>query len=168
MTLEEKAKEYALKALESEIDKVQKAYIDGYNAAKAEYNHEPIDIDGVKYYDMSLPSGNLWSTALGKYVINANGSKSWVPIQKCYNEVKDLSLPTRADIDELLQHTYRASCKSSNYLSVNGVSLYLTNWKYWYKGEAAYPNACVFDGHLVTSEDFIGQSNNVILIKRKN
>lgn len=166
MSLEEKAKEYALKALESEIDKVQKAYIDGYNAAKAD---EPfIDENGIKWYDMDLPSGNLWSTALGEYVINTNGSKSWVPIQKCYNEVKDLSLPTRADIDELLQHTYRASSKSSNYLSVNGVSLYLTNWKYWYKGDAAYPNACVFDGHLVTSEDFIGQSNKIILIKRKN
>ena len=34
MELEEKAKEYALKALEGEIDKLKNAYIDGNNAAK--------------------------------------------------------------------------------------------------------------------------------------
>ena len=48
MSLEEKAKEYALKALGSEIEKVQKAYIDGYNAAKAD---EPfIDENGINLY----------------------------------------------------------------------------------------------------------------------
>ena len=114
MTLEEKANEYALNALESEIDKVKNAYIDGYNVARNELLHESIDIDGVTYHDMSLPSGTLWSEII-KY--SKDGSN--YILEKPYNLVKEFSIPTKEDWEELEQNTRQTDFRDCfQYLSV--------------------------------------------------
>lgn len=160
MTLEEKAKEYALKALESEIDKVQKAYIEGYNAAKAD-KHEPIDIDGVKYYDMDLPSGTLWSEPIRK----KDGSLLRLP----YNEAKQYELPTEKDWDELLKYTKTENMNNCFICySVEGNKIDLLRIvTYWIKSEVVYNRAYAICEDHIYNNRFIGDAAAIILVKHK-
>ncbi len=162
MTLEEKAKEYALKALESEIDKVQKAYIEGYNAAKAEYNHEPIiDENGIKWHDMELPSGNLWSEPLTDKQNNL--------LEFTYNEAKEYDLPTPEDLAELKANTKNGKKYDHySYLSINGNRLmYYCGSIYWCKKEPIKNYGYVICNGNEIGEGFIGERHYVILVKRK-
>lgn len=177
MTLEEKAQEYALKALEEQIVAVKQAYIDGYNAAKAKYNHEPIvDENGIKWYDMDLPSGNLWSEPLkdeeGNY------------IESVYNRVNQLDLPTDDDFKELKNHSL-VMCKLVSEephlicVSVNGCQYQIKTGLYWLKsdvhnnwGRMIYAHEKNSNGYLeispYTCTSFIGFERKVVLVKRKN
>lgn len=161
MTLEDKAKEYALKALESEIDKVQKAYIDGYNAAKAEYNHEPIDIDGVKYFDMSLPSGTLWSEPI---------REGNVLLRLPYNKAKQYELPTQEDWEELMQYTkHEVRGGKYKFLSVDGITLNsMKDNGCWLKSDVVNNEALTIRRGNIISNCFIGETVAIVLVKHKN
>lgn len=167
MDIENKAQEYALNVLDECINKVKQAYIDGYNAGKAECPSIPQNIteDGVTYIDLSLPSGTLWSMPLrdkdGRNLL-------WLP----FNKVKDLELPTEADYEELKKYT--KTCLNGNsdyeYLSVDGVRYIILNYvTFWLKDKKDEMNAkCVdrkYASHI--SSTFIGESNCVVLVKRK-
>lgn len=153
MELEEKAKEYALKALEGEIDKLKNAYIDGYNAAKNELLHEPVDIDGVTYHDMSLPSGTLWSER--------------IPLMEPYNKVKGLSIPTEEDWAELEKNTKQSYCRGVyRYLSKDGEELKLPNWSYWSQSDVNDKNEALVRKNAAFERRFIGESLSIVLIKK--
>lgn len=88
--LEENSDEFALL--------ITKAYVDGYKQGLKKARE--IYIDGIRYYDLGLPSGTLWSnpvcvkhqyTYLTYDLIN-------------YIDASDLQLPSIKDIDELMQN----------------------------------------------------------------
>lgn len=166
MSLEEKAKEYALKALESEIEKVQKAYIDGYNAAKA--NEPFIDENGIKWYDMDLPSGNLWSEPLKDKEENF--------VEVVYNVAAQYDIPTEEDRLELCNLTQRTNCDGGyQYKSINGKIYHLPingNFSryFWLKSDCGNlkTQALTFNSNLGVAYKFKGENLCVILIKRKN
>jgi hypothetical protein len=160
MTLEEKANEYALNALESEIDKVKNAYIDGYNAARNELLHEPVDIDGVTYHDMSLPSGTWWSEVIGNEVS--------IPIKLPYNQVKDLNLPTEEDWKELFDNTkYDTQQHQKTYLSIDGKRIgFHINDRIWCKSDVNDKNEALVYINNAFSNHFIGESAAIVLVKK--
>ena len=163
MGLEEKAKEYALKALEGEIDKVKNAYIDGYNAARNELLHEPVDIDGVTYYDMSLPSGTMWSKK-----ITYNQNSNYAILTEPYNKVKELSIPTKEDWEELEQNTKRTYYKGClRYLSKDGVKLEFYNCSYWCKSDVNDKNEALVYRNGGFERRFTGESFRIVLVKKK-
>ena len=162
MSLEEKAKEYALKALESEIEKVQKAYIDGYNAAKAD---EPfIDENGIKWYDMDLPSGNLWSEPLK--------DKEGNFVELVYNEAAKYDIPTKEDKIELNKMTIKTNCDGGyQYKSINAKTYHIPHGRYFWQKSDSYndkKDALAFSSKLDNVIYFKGVKKCVILIKRKN
>ena len=164
MSLEEKAKEYALKALESEIEKVQKAYIDGYNAAKA--NEPFIDENGIKWYDMDLPSGNLWSEPLKDEEGNL--------LEVVYNEAAKYDIPTKEDKIEFVKMTQQ-SYEGSQYKSINGKIYHLPNdgdykRNFWLKSDRDNDktDALTFTSKMHNVFKFKGDKVCVVLIKRKN
>ena len=162
MTLEEKANEYALNALESEIDKVKNAYIDGYNVARNELLHESIDIDGVTYHDMSLPSGTLWSEII-KY--SKDGSNYF--LEKPYNLVKEFSIPTKEDWEELEQNTRQTDFRDCfQYLSKDGVKLNLAHFYYWCKSDVNDENEALVYKNGTFKNKFTGESAAIVLVKK--
>lgn len=164
MSIEEKAHEYALKAMEEQISKVSQAYIDGYNDAKAEFSHEPvIDENGIKWYDMDLPSGNLWSEPLR----DKEGSLLYI----VYNQAKELDIPTFEDVKELKNCTQRYTLSGgiTVFNSINGMRYeILHSCTYWLKGEKDRMYAKAFGGiDFPCSDSFKGNKNCIVLIKRK-
>jgi hypothetical protein len=77
---------------------ITKAYIDGYNHGLKKARE--IDIDGLKYYDLGLPSGTLWSNP-----ICVKHQYTYVTYDRVsYLDVSDLQLPSVKDVDELIQN----------------------------------------------------------------
>ena len=77
---------------------IRKAYEEGYQKG---YSHSLEEkINGVKYYDLGLPSGIMWSAPI----------EAWNPFTyityelKSYCDVCDLGLPTVEDINELIKN----------------------------------------------------------------
>lgn len=163
MDLNEKAKEYAEKVLKMQINRISQAYIDGYNDALQEVLHLPVEEDGIKYYDMSLPSGTMWSA----YIKDEKGF-----IETTYNRVKDLSIPTLEDVAELKKYTKGQKSpfdEDITYLSEDGEMLHFTEYKsFWIKKEdAESQDAYAADNDLSCYPIFKGFSKRLILVKRK-
>lgn len=97
MTIEERAEQFALEALKEQIEKVKQAYIAGYKECEENYKKITVDENGLTWYDLDLPSGNLWSEPLK----DEDGEL----IQCNYNSVKHLNLPTIGDLKELRIYT---------------------------------------------------------------
>lgn len=167
MDIENKAQEYALNVLEECINKVKQAYIDGYNAGKAECSPLPKNIteDEVEYIDLSLPSGTLWSKPLR----DEDGRNCFY---SPFNKVKDLDLPTQADYAELIKYTKYGLNNEGDYeyLSVDGVRYIIPSYiTFWLKDKdsetmAKHVNTRM---HPHVASAFIGESKCVILVKRK-
>lgn len=164
MTIEEKAREYALDALKEEIGKVEKAYIDGYNAGKAE--NKPVNIDGVEFYDCGMPSGTLWSKPLE--------NKYHCLIQLPYIKAEQLSIPTKEDFEELKRNSKieNVTIKNSrfgivhNVITKHGVRIGLENKKFWVKDEIENETmATACDGRLNPIKLFMGEEHAIILVK---
>lgn len=161
MDIKNEAHEYALKAMESALTKIEDAYIAGYEAGK-KVGFKPIEIDenGIEWVDMSLPSGTLWSKAL---------RKDGECIEAVYNEVKDYNLPTEEDVAELFKGTKRFVNNGwIKILSRNGIEYWL-NDTYWLKGSAdenlevpymSYKGNC--------DKTYMGYKKKVILVKHPN
>jgi hypothetical protein len=77
----------------------KEGYTEGYNRGLKK-SHEII-IDSVKYIDLGLPSGTLWSNPIDIAPPGCN----YRNYKMCsYNEVCELALPTPEDVEELLHH----------------------------------------------------------------
>lgn len=93
MELDNKAEQTAINILHCEIEKLKKAYMAGYDEARKIYCSNLINIDGVKFYDLDLPSGILWSEPIYK--------SPFEPLSIPYMQTKDLSVPTLEQYAEL-------------------------------------------------------------------
>lgn len=99
----DKAREYAISILEDQIEIIADAYRKGFEEGKKckienektrKYLNEPVEVNGVKYFDMGLPSGTLWS-GLRAVTPNRNGEPFCV--------VSALNLPTVEQYKELFE-----------------------------------------------------------------
>lgn len=72
---------------------IDDAYKAGFSAAMLECGAKKIDVDGVTYYDLGLPSGTLWSAPLR--------DQKRLPVRLCHVEAKHLNLPTPDQCREL-------------------------------------------------------------------
>lgn len=78
---------------------IAKAYIDGYKHGLKKARE--IYIDGIRYYDLGLPSGTLWSNP-----VCVKHQYSYVTYDLIsYLDACDLQLPSVKDIDELIQNS---------------------------------------------------------------
>lgn len=158
MNVKNEAHEYALKAMEAELTKIEEAYIAGYEAGK-KVGFKPIEIDenGIEWVDMSLPSGTLWSKPLVKdsYFLNV-----------AYVEAMHYNLPTEEDVKELKEFTKRNNQYDySLYHSKLGVE-YKLRGNHWLKGE---PNdefdAPSFDHDLSINNSPTHYNLGIVLVK---
>lgn len=110
---EELALEYALKNSRQMQELLSQAYQAGYKRGVSDSAHV-VNIDGVEYYDINLPSGTLWSYPVQYWDYNL--------CLRCatYDEVKDLPLPTKEQWEELSRHCCTMGLKL---VAPNGVRL---------------------------------------------
>lgn len=163
MTIEEKAREYALDALKEEIGKVEKAYIDGYNAGKNE--NKPVNIDGVEFYDCGLPSGTLWSKPLE--------NKYHSLIQLPYVKAEQLSIPTKEDFEELKKYSQISIVQvkgirgiTHNVTTRFGVKIGLEDKDFWVKDAIENETkATACNGKIEFIKLFMGEEHAIILVK---
>ena len=91
MTKEEFAQQYAEEKAAEMAKLLKAAYLKGYEQGELKVACS-ISIEGIKYYDLGLPSGTLWSKPLGSY-----GYKLF-----SYNDASRFDgLPTEAQWEEL-------------------------------------------------------------------
>lgn len=64
MTIQEKAREFALKILEDQISAVEKAYLEGYEEGKSSVVIPQVQSvileEDIEWHDFGLPSGKIW------------------------------------------------------------------------------------------------------------
>lgn len=167
MDLKEEAREFALKAMEPELTKVEEAYIAGYEAGK-KAGWYPVDIDenGIEWVDLSLPSGTLWSKPIWR------DKKHLLKLP--YNMAKDMDIPTIEDWEEL-RHETKVSTKTysngtfwhTSILSQDGVE-YIHNSDFWLKGEPDEKKKVLsIDDKAMKIYKFIGEQLHVVLVKHK-
>ena len=111
MNIQEEAKKYAQDRIISLLEQaVADAYVKGYNAACEELNNEKgkiVEVDGLKFIDMDLPSGTLWCTELyGESYLSKGHLMN-------FQEAVKYSLPTWDQCLELFRE-----CKVTN--NING------------------------------------------------
>lgn len=96
----EKADKYATgKANEAITNAIAQAYVEGYKAGYNDRELEiPVDLrdNKTEYVDLGLPSGTLWAT---KYESIGNND-----IIYTYDEVQNLNIPTKEQVEELLKY----------------------------------------------------------------
>lgn len=167
MDVKTEAHEYALKAMETELAKIEEAYIAGYEAGK-KVGFKPIEIDrnGIEWVDLSLPSGTLWSTPL-------RNDKNHL-LELPFKQAKDMDIPTMEDYEELIRYTEAKKVyynfgpyHYTSLLSENGVE-YVHQFDFWIKGEPDENKKTKYIDYLMEfSEKFIGEKVPVVLVKYK-
>lgn len=113
MTKEELAQQYAEEKAAEMTELLKAAYLKGYEQGELKVACS-ISIEGVKYYDLGLPSGTLWSAPLG--------SKDYRLF--LHNDASRFDgLPTEAQWEEL-----KEGCRIhySNIIGRNGMGIYIS------------------------------------------
>ena len=92
------AKLYVEEKSDELVSIITKAFIDGYKRGLK--NAHDVYIDGVRYYDLGLPSGTLWS-----FPITVKHQFSYTTYERLtYTDACDLEFPTIQDFEELKNH----------------------------------------------------------------
>lgn len=161
MELKDKAREYAINALEEQIAKVAQAYADGYMQAYKEIAALPIEEDGITYVDLGLPSGTLWSNCQ----LLQNNTYLKFPYQKA----SVLQIPTKEQVEELIAFCKITSNKRSNNFSAlgkTGNEVSYWNTSIWVKSNPHNDEAMVYDLSEQKFEDrFMGYQYPIALVK---
>ena len=85
---------------------VKKVYMDGFN--NGYYHSCELSIKNVKFYDLGLPSGTLWSNP-----VKVNHPYTYITYDlKSYNSIRDLGLPSMEDFQELLDNCFVATAQN--------------------------------------------------------
>lgn len=116
MDISEKAKEYAKgRALDAISAAIEKAYFDGYKDGLKHYEKERLEsiVEGIEYVDLELPSGTKWAS----YYVGGSGHETLLS----YNEAKKLSIPTKAEFEELCKEC-QIDHNFSHYLTFTGLN----------------------------------------------
>lgn len=192
MTKEELAEKYANEKAAEFTQAIKEAYLKGYEQGELQTT-STINMDGVEYVDLGLPSGTLWS----KHPIGDSLSYRLLP----YREASNLNIPTKDQFEELIkkcefaytQERYEIHKEREiEILGINGeVSIFCRNWDYYnqhtcFEGQKAYFGAPYIwlksmtdkDGrnavgqisvrHPIISRHFAGYKLPVFLVKNKS
>ena len=117
MNIQEEARRYAQDRILSLLEQaVADAYVKGYNAACDEMNNQKgkiVEVDGLTFVDMDLPSGTLWCTDLygGLYSLKKGHLMN-------YQEALKYSLPTWEQCEELFKHCKVTRSGNSGYIEI--------------------------------------------------
>lgn len=162
--LKDKAEEYAQRILKEQKDQIVQAYIDGYILAKESYSKEPlIDTNGLKWYDLDLPSGNLWSEPIYEDMDYHTTPR---PAFNFFS-VRNKNIPTIEDLCELSKYT-RKSKDGKCIISEHSCEYTLdSTFKYWLKSDIFDQEAYVFNSDLSYHRAFIGEKHAVVFVKQK-
>ena len=104
MGKEDLANQYAETKIGELKAMIEGAYLKGYEQAVLDLN-KSINIDGIEYVDMGLPSGTLWSTTpltVEEYNLEY--------IKLCYNEALNYPIPSIDQWDELCEYCHFYEC----------------------------------------------------------
>lgn len=181
MTKEELAEQYANEKAAEFTQAIKEAYLKGYELGEL-HTASTINVDGVKYHDLGLPSGTLWSEPLDRPLFS--GYRFFT-----YIEAVKLNIPTVEQFEELKKYT--GTVNHPNYIDIAGVSgeritvltkdeeknkhkgentRYDEPW-FWLKSEADGSDAKVARidncGILLTGSHFKGYKLPVFLVKNK-
>lgn len=99
METENKAREYALKVLEDEIQRIEDAYRKGFDDASYYIAKPAIEIDGVSYNDMGFKSKTFWTSKM----LSAGRYFTRLP----YGEALKYGLPTKEQFEEMFERCIR-------------------------------------------------------------
>ena len=92
------AKLYVEEKSDELVSIITQAFIDGYKRGLKQAHD--VYIDGVRYYDLGLPSGTLWSLP-----ITVKHQYSYVTYDRVsYSDACDFELPSIQDFEELKNH----------------------------------------------------------------
>ena len=155
MNIQEEAKKYAEGKIISAMEQaVADAYIKGYNAACEEMNNQKnklIEINGVEFIDLGLPSGTLWSTRLLNYGHTL----------LTYEESQQYSIPTPDQWEELKDAcVFQSVSDGIDILSKNGDVIHLRATEAYEDGER------YVSFWLLNSNPLYG--GNCVIIRRKS
>lgn len=162
MTIEEKAREYALDALKEELGKVEKAYIDGYNAGQSEANKFEVEIDGIKYYDFGLPSGTLWSEPL-----TVDGQRLKLPFDAAIAQFTLPNLPNVQELERFIRVGNLITKEGISWLTVKGDKICMPCFRAWTRQECNQAHGLAFDMNLKIRDEFKGEKLDIVLVKQK-
>lgn len=95
MTKEELAKQFAKQKVAELNNLIKEAYLKGYEHGQLDAG-VPININGVEYVDLGLPSGTLWSKTSLYYCDYGYRQNRF-----SYYEAQNLPIPTKAQWDEV-------------------------------------------------------------------
>lgn len=99
MTKEKFAQNYANEKLVDLTSAIMEAYLEGYKQGELKAA-STIDIDGVTYYDLGLPSGTLWSEPIHSHLFTRGWPYTLLP----YSEANKLNIPTEDQLKELIEY----------------------------------------------------------------
>lgn len=192
MNKSELADRYLEDSLESIKQLIKDAFLKGYEAGAAN-KPSSVNINGMNFVDLGLPSGTLWASPKKKTIGYGMGYPKY-----SYSEIKDENIPTIHDVEELLKN-----CKTTtdshdvvilvgplgNVLKVYTKDFLTYNGQYanknpfqgeetpedanyfWIKSDVSGNTAKVLgifnDGSICVREHFIGFKLPVFLVKRK-
>lgn len=166
MEIKEIAKQYAIAALDNQIYLVAQAFTDGYDKACKELLNLPIEEDGVKYIDLGLPSGTLWSERL--LLTNEN-----VVVVLPHGKAQELPLPTKEQVEELISvcqiHNHSNSFQGcTTLIGPNGNEISYGNSNLWLASEASEDNTALSFSVLnqIIRSSFTGEKKRVALVKK--
>lgn len=139
METENKAREYALKVLEDEIQRIEDAYRKGFDDASYYIAKPNVDIDGVSYEDMGFKSKTYWTPkmlSVGRYFKR-------LP----YGEALKYGLPTREQFEEMFERCIKED--DWTYLAPTGKSIrwwdYDNPCRVWVKSDVVDDKALVYE-----------------------
>lgn len=98
MTKEELAEQFAEQKAEELSSILKDAYLKGYDQGRMDFNRT-LKIDGVKYIDLGLPSGTLWSRTPLQYEHYGYHLSLF-----SYNEASNMQIPTLEQWDEVYKY----------------------------------------------------------------
>ena len=111
--LQERAEKYAAEKMNELMTKaIAQAYVDGYRNGYNDRDSEIARLDDIDVHDLGLPSGTLWSL---NYLKDEEEWTNYLP----YLEASNLGLPTKEQVDEIIEN-----CRWHGEYSSSGMSFY--------------------------------------------
>lgn len=168
MNLDEKAKEYALKAMKDQLEQVENAYKQGYADALKTVIREPF-VDGKNtYVDLGLASGTLWTT----YFAADNTGNT---INCGYYQASMMNIPTQEQFEEMFKRCQTWSNSDAiHYVGPSSEIVRIWNRTttiVWVKSDIVDDCALAYVFRYNSEPElkrvFVGQKHHVLLVKTK-
>lgn len=143
--VKKKAKEFAVNALQGQIDALADAYLNGYEDALKTVPHDYIIDKNDTFVDLVLESGTMWSTTVHKL-------KNSEPKEMDYSSAVRFGIPDKEQFEELF-----VNCKThfKHYYEKNGkaVVMYPLNECFYVWVKSKVSNFEAFAYKIVPGEE---------------